>query len=139
MKVPYSQETIGRHERGEVMMEPCDAIRYAEGYEAPELLVSYCADCPVGQYMGKKVNDRPLPFATLRVSRMIADAKNVATRLEEIAFDGIIDDTEREDFGEALSFLRDLEETIQDMILLGMSAGIGKAGPVSSGNRPIGK
>ena len=25
-KVPYSQETIGRHERGEVLMEPGDAV-----------------------------------------------------------------------------------------------------------------
>lgn len=134
MKVPYSQETIGRHERGEIMMEPCDAIQYAQSYEAPDILVHYCTDCPVGQVMGKKATNRPLPFATLRVSRMIGDARKVADRLEEIAFDGVIDENEREDFGAALVFLRELEETIQDLILLGMNAGIGKPAPVSSGN-----
>mgnify|MGYP000307301378 CR=1 FL=1 len=48
-KVPYSQETIGRHERGEVLMEPGDAVLYSESYKNPAILVKYCAGCPVGQ------------------------------------------------------------------------------------------
>lgn len=133
MAVPFSQETIGRHERGEVTMEPEDAIIYAKGYNAPELLVHYCADCPVGQCMGKNATERPLPFATLRVSRMIADGRSIADRLEEIAFDGTIDETERADFAKALTYLRTLEETIQDMLLLGCTAGIQNAGPDGNG------
>lgn len=134
LKVPFSQETIGRHERGEVPVEPADAVHYAQGYESPELLFRYCSDCPVGQRTGRTATDRPLPFATLRVSRMIDDAQTVADRLEQIAFDGIIDDAEKEDFGNALAFLRRLEETIADMLLLGMSAGIEKAAPVGAGS-----
>ena len=131
--VPFSQETIGRHERGEVKVEPEDVILYAKGYGAPELLVRYCSDCPVGKCLGKKATDRPLPLATLRVTRMISDGKSIADRLEEIAFDGTIDAAEREDFGRALTYLRALEETIHDMILLGYAAGIENAGPVAAG------
>ena len=134
LKVPFSPETIGRHERGEVPVEPADAVNYALGYGSPELLFRYCADCPVGRQTGKTATDRPLPFATLRVSRMIEDAQKVADRLEQIAFDGVIDDAEKEDFGKALNFLRQLEETISDMILLGVSAGIEKAAPVGAGS-----
>ena len=65
---------------------------------------------------------------------MIEDAQKVADRLEQIAFDGVIDDAEKEDFGKALNFLRQLEETISDMILLGVSAGIEKAAPVGAGS-----
>ena len=134
LKVPFSPETIGRHERGEVPVGPDEAVQYAKGYKAPELLFRYCADCPVGAVTGRKATDRPLPFATLRVSRMIVDAQSVADRLEQIAFDGVIDAAERKDFENALSFLRQLEETISDMILLGMTAGIEKAAPVSAGS-----
>ncbi|MEG1564869.1 MAG: hypothetical protein RR365_14270 [Bacteroides sp.] len=134
LKVPSSPETIGRPERGEVPVEPADAIVYAKGYESPDILIRYCADCPVGKKMGKAATDRPLPYATLRVRRMIGEAQQVADQLERIAFDGTIDDTEREDFDSALSFLRQLEETITDMILLGSSTSTKKAAPVGAGS-----
>lgn len=119
MAVPFSPETIGRHERGDVQISPEDAVLYSERYGSQALLVQYCADCPVGRMTGKKATERPLPFATLRVRRMLKEAVTVADTLEEIAFDGVIDDTEREDFAKALAFLRELENTISDMLLIG--------------------
>ena len=93
--VPYSPETIGRHERGEVDLTPADAVVYAESYKSPDILLRYCATCPV-------------------------EAQAVADRLEEIAFDGAIDESERRDFEEALRFLRQLEASINDIILIGL-------------------
>ena len=130
MVVPYSPETIGRHERGDIEMEPEDAVVYADCYHEPGIMARYCATCPVGQRMGKKLVDRPLPFATLRVRRLIHDAQDVASRLEEIAFDGVIDDTERQDFEAALAFLRDLESSIQELIVTGTAADIKKEPPL---------
>ena len=60
--VPYSPETIGRHERGDVEMEPADALVYAQCYKNPGILPHYCADCPVGKAMGKKA-DKLIYFA----------------------------------------------------------------------------
>lgn len=131
MNVPYSQETIGRHERGEVPMEPRDAVLYAQAYKAPDILYHFCAGCPVGQKTNRKATSRPLPFATLRIHRMIGEAQRVADRLEEIAYDGEIDDDEWEDFGAALSFLRQLGQTIEDILLLGETAKK-KTGPVGA-------
>lgn len=119
MAVPFSPETIGRHERGDVQITPEDAVLYSERYGSQAILVQYCADCPVGRITGKKATERPLPFATLRVRRMLKEAIAWADTLEEIAFDGVIDDTEREDFTKALAFLRELENTISDMLLIG--------------------
>lgn len=119
MAVPFSPETIGRHERGDVQISPEDAVLYSERYGSQALLVQYCADCPVGRMTGKQATERPLPFATLRVRRMLKEAITWADTLEEIAFDGVIDETEREDFAKALSFLRELENTISDMLLIG--------------------
>lgn len=135
MKVPYSGETIGRHERGEVPVAPDDVVQYAKGYKRPDIMLRYCSDCPIGRNTGRTATDRPLPFATLRVTRMIQDAQAVANRLEEIAFDGVIDDSEREDFDTAISFLRQLDGTINDMILLGMEAERKMAAPRGNGKR----
>lgn len=129
MAVPYSPETIGRHERGEVLPSPDDIIRYANSYNSPDILFNYCSECPVGKCTGRTATERPLPLATLRVSRMLEDAKEVADRLEEIAFDGIIDEMEKADFEKALLFLRQLQETISDIMLLGLKKGIKIAAP----------
>lgn len=127
MAVPFSPETIGRHERGDVEMEPEDAILYSEKYRDPSILVRYCADCPIGKRTGKDVTERPLPFATLRVRRMLDEAQQIADRLEDIAYDGKIDESEEADFKNALAFLRELDQTINDMLLLGMRVGITEA------------
>ena len=50
----------------------------------------------------------------------VINALAVADRLEEIAFDGAIDESERRDFEEALRFLRQLEASINDIILIGL-------------------
>ena len=118
--VPFSPETIGRHERGDVELEPEDAVVYADCYQSPDILPRYCATCPVGRRMGRKTNDLPLPYATLRISRLIQDGQDVADRLEQIAFDGVIDAAEREDFARVLAFLQQLEESINDIILIGL-------------------
>lgn len=130
--VPFSPETIGRHERGEVEMEPQDAVTYAEHYRNPGIMYRYCAECPVGARIGRTATDRPLPFATLRIRRLIEDAQEVAGRLEQIAFDGVIDASEKQDFAEALAFLRQLEEGINDIILIGL--GNDKAAPGATGS-----
>ena len=70
--------------------------------------------------MGRKTNDLPLPYATLRISRLIQDGQDVANRLEQIAFDGVIDAAERDDFARVLAFLQQLEESINDIILIGL-------------------
>ena len=79
--VPYSPETIGRHERGDVGLEPMDAVVYADCYQDPALMYRYCSDCPVGQRIGRTATSRTLPFATLRVRPYLsgfADRSSVA-------------------------------------------------------------
>ena len=61
----------------------------------------------------------------------MAEGQAVANRLEEIAFDGVIDPSERSDFADALAFLRKLEESISDIMLIGL--GKEKAAPGATG------
>lgn len=122
IRVPFSPETIGRHERGEAEVEPEDALIYAQCYKAPDLLPRYCAICPVGKAMGKTATILPLPFATLRISHLIDEAQDVADCLERIAFDGKITLDEVKDFEAAVKFLRELAESIESMCLIARTA-----------------
>lgn len=131
-EVPYSPETIGRHERGEVPVAPEDAVIYANGYDAPDILIRYCTDCPIGRATGKSSTDRDLPWAALRVTQRLRKAKEIADTLESIADDGQVDHAERVDFENALAFLRTLEETITDMVLWATSQGIEKGRPAGT-------
>lgn len=127
MDVPYSPETIGRHERGEVAIGPEEAMVYAESYGRADILLRYCAECPIGRATGKQVTDRDLPFATLRLTqRLRRAAKNIADTLEAIADDGIVDETERPIFNASISSLHELGETITDIILCAAAQGIKK-------------
>ena len=122
MRVPYSPETIGRHERGEVTLLPNDALIYARNYGCKDILFRHCADCPVGREVGRQVTDRDLPFATLRLTqRLRKAAKEIADTLETIADDGIIDENERPVFDKALISLHELGETITDIIICAAS------------------
>lgn len=120
IKLNYSPETIGRHERGDVPVSPDD------------IMLRYCASCPVGKKTGKRAVDRDLPWAALRVSQRLQKAKEIADKLESIADDGIVDHMERADFDTALAFLRSLEETITDMLLWAMSRETEKSRPAAT-------
>jgi hypothetical protein len=116
--VPYSPETIGRHERGDVSVLPEDMLIYAKSYRRQDILLRYCADCPVGQAIGKKVTDRDLPSATLRLTQRLRRAeREIAETLEVIADDGVVDSGERQSFESSLQVLRELGEAITDLML----------------------
>lgn len=59
MALNYSPETIGRHERGDVPVSADDILRYAEGYQRPDILLRYCADCPIGRVTGRTAGQGP--------------------------------------------------------------------------------
>ena len=125
--VPYSPETIGRHERGEIPMAPEDAITYAKCYGREDILFRHCADCPVGQATGRHVTDRDLPLATLRLTRRLRwAARDVADMLETIADDGVVHEKERPKFNISLDFLRELSASIADYLLYAAAQGIKK-------------
>ena len=117
-RVPYSQETIGRHERGEIPVNPADMMIYSKCYERKDLLIRYCSDCPIGKETGREARDRDLPLATLRLTRRLRlAAKDVAGTLESIADDGVIYEKERPRFDDSLSVLKELSASIADYLL----------------------
>lgn len=119
LKVHYSPETIGRHERGDVAITPDDIVCYARGYQEPGILYQYCARCSVGRELGLCATERSLPFAVMRLNHMVDEAARWTEQLEKIAFDGEVDEFELDDYMSAMQCLLQLQNTIQDMLLIG--------------------
>jgi len=135
--VPYSPETIGRHERGEIPVLPEDVLVYAKGYGRGDILIRHCAECPIGRVIGRRVTDRELPFATLRlIHQLNKAAKGIAETLEAIAYDGVVDADERPVFNASIESLKELGETIADLVLYAATQGIEKSRPANAGAAP---
>lgn len=69
----------------------------------------------------------------MRLEVMVEDAQRIADKLTRIAFDGVIDASEQDDFDKSIIFLRNLKSTVDDMLLIG--AKVKKNGPRTTGNR----
>lgn len=117
-------------------LTPDDVLVYAEYYHREDIAIRYCADCPIGRVTGKTATDRDLPFATLRLTqRLRRAAKDITDTLENIADDGIVDDDERPLFNSSLAALKELGDTITDIILYAAAQGIKiEAVPGATGN-----
>ena len=125
--VPYTPESIGRHERGEISIGPEDAIVYANSYGRDDILMRYCARCPIGLVMGRQVLDRDLPMATLRlVRRLRGAAEETVADLEWMADDGVLDEQDQPKLESALNSLKELSATIEDFILYAATHGKGR-------------
>lgn len=139
-KVPYSPETIGRHERGEVPVSPEDVVMYAEAYDQPAILLQYCSECLVGCYLHPKPNEREFAWTALKMSNRLKQAVTYAQRLDTIADDNRVDADERVDFNEILTFMFSLESMAADLRLYALQNGIvglediKRAAPVAPGS-----
>lgn len=121
MVVPFSQETIGRHERGENPMTPEDALLYADNYGAPEIPHHYCAECPIGRRIGHGAEPMPLAQAVLQVSYISSQIEVITQTMQCIALDGIIDADEQPVFDAAMATLTKLRSCINNLSLCGMT------------------
>ena len=120
-----SQEVIGRHERGDVALQMTDAIDYAEAYDNPIILLSYCDECQIRQELfGRR---EPLagsfPLTAIRMSNRLKKAAAYADRLAEIIDNGRIDPAEINDFQETLDFLLDVNGVWRDLLAVCLNQG----------------
>jgi hypothetical protein len=135
--VPFSPETIGRHERGDIPLSPEDALIYAEHYESDDIPIRYCAGCPIGRTSGRAATDRDLPYVTLRLTyRLRVAAKEIAPTLESIAYDGIVAEGKRPIFIASIISLKELGENITDIMLYAAANGIKKEPPCKQKRPP---
>ena len=91
--IPYSKRSILRHEAGEIGITPESLAMYAQAYDAPELLMAGCNECPVYRalHRGRKTMARPLAQTTVRLVYVIKKLNALDDALLELAGEEMID------------------------------------------------
>lgn len=121
-----SPEVIGRHERGDVPLQMLDVIAYAEAYNSPLLLMTYCGECAIRQELfgTQEQHYESLPITAIRVSNRLRQAADHADQLAEIMDDGRVDRNEIPRLQSTLNFLQDMEYVWRDLFAACMSSGL---------------
>ena len=101
-------ERIEKIENERVEPHPEEILIMAEKYKAPELCNFYCSNqCPIGQQYVPEVKIQDLSQIILRMIDSLNTVQDKQRRLISITADGIIDDSEIDDF---VSIQEDLEK-----------------------------
>lgn len=117
--VPYGATTIGRHERGDIALQPRDITLYAAAYHAPALPLQYCrAICPIGRMADMPAMDEhPISLTALRLCNRIDRIADASKRLAHIAEDDVISADERDEYDCIVRDLRDVAAIYDDLRL----------------------
>lgn len=97
---------LARIELGKINPYPEEVLAMSEAYNCPELCNSYCAkECPIGILTVNEVTIDDFDRLSLRVLGSLKDIDNIRSSLISISEDGVIDDSEWDEFNEILDSL----------------------------------
>ncbi len=111
-------ERIEKIENERVDPHPEEILIMADKYKSPELCNYYCANqCPIGQQYVPEVKIRDLSQIVLKMIDSLNEVQDNQKRLVNITSDGVIDDTEIEDFVDIQNKLEKISITIEALQL----------------------
>ena len=94
-----SESRIEKIESEKILPYPEDILAMAAAYKNPALCNHYCSkDCPIGQKYVPEVENKTLPEIVLAMLSMLNSLDKRKERLIEITADGVIEDSELQDF-----------------------------------------
>lgn len=111
-------ERIEKIENERVEPHPDEIKLMAEKYKAPELCNYYCSNqCPIGQQYVPEVKIQNLSQIVLSMVDSLNDVQDNQKRLIRITADGVIDDTEIDDFVDIQEKLEKISITVEALQL----------------------
>jgi transcriptional regulator with XRE-family HTH domain len=119
-----SVSSLADYELGNTKVVPVDkVVLMSDLYNAPQLKAQYCAnECPIGSGEPIPTDSCTLESAVLKLICGLSPEKikNLLNRLAEIAADGKVQDDEKADFLEQVSYLDNLQKAVHRMRLFGV-------------------
>lgn len=92
-------ERIERIESGKFSAHPDEVVIMADKYKAPHLCNYYCAnECEIGKQYVPEIQIKDLSHIVLEMLSSLNSVKRKQERLIDITADGVIDESEVEDF-----------------------------------------
>ena len=111
-------ERIEKIENERVEPHPEEILIMAHKYKSPELCNYYCSkQCPIGQQYVPEVKIQSLSQIVLKMIDSLNTAQDQQRRLISITADGIIDDTEIDDFVNIQEQLEKISITVEALQL----------------------
>ena len=111
-------ERIERIEKERFLPHPDEVLVMSEKYNEPSLCNHYCSkECSIGQKYVPEIKVRDLSQIVLEMLASLNSMKKSQERLIEITADGIIDDTELEDFINIQKELERISITVETLQL----------------------
>ena len=109
---------LARIELSEVIPYQEEVKMIAQAYDKPELCNQYCTTiCPLGSITTKKIKVRNLDRLILNTLGALNDVTDLKDSLIDISEDGLVDESEREEFRRILNVLSQISETAQSLDL----------------------
>lgn len=97
---------LARIELGKINPYPEEVLAMSEAYNCPELCNSYCAkECPIGKLTVNEVVIDDFDRLALKVLGSLKDIDDIRTSLIAISEDGVIDESEWNEFTSILDSL----------------------------------
>lgn len=111
-------EKIEKIENERCEPQPYEVLTMAKKYGSPELCNYYCANqCPIGQEYVPEVKVQDLSQIVLKMLSSLNSVQRSKDRLIDITADGVIDDTEIEDFIDIQEELEKISITVETLQL----------------------
>ena len=113
------EHRLEKIENGTSLARPDEIIQMADLYNCPEICNHYCAnECEIGsRYVPRVDTVNELPQITLELLSCLNALNKDKDRMIDISADGIISDSEREDFEKVKDHLAEMELSIQALKL----------------------
>ncbi len=111
-------ERIEKIENERVEPHPDEILLMSEKYKAPELCNYYCSkQCAIGQRYVPEVKVQDLSQIVLKMVDSLNTVQDYQRRLINITADGVIDDSEIDDFVEIQDKLEEISVTVEALQL----------------------
>ncbi|MCM1159555.1 MAG: hypothetical protein NC300_03940 [Bacteroidales bacterium] len=109
---------LARIELSEIIPYQEEVKLIAQAYDKPELCNQYCATlCPLGSITAKKIKVRNLDRLILNTLGALNEMSDLKDSLIDISEDGLIEESEREEFARILKVLSEISEMAQSLEL----------------------
>ena len=111
-------ERIEKIENERVEPHPEEILIMAQKYKSPELCNYYCSNqCPIGKYYVPEVKIQSLSQIVLKMIDSLNTVQDQQNRLVNITADGVIEDTEIDDFINIQEQLEKISITVEALQL----------------------
>lgn len=111
-------ERIEKIENERVEPHPDEVLIMSEKYKSPELCNYYCSNqCPIGQQYVPEVKVQDLSMIVLKMVNSLNTVQDSQRRLISITVDGVIDDSEIDEFINIQEELENISITVEALQL----------------------